>query len=229
MKTEITDELLYQCAPKAEEELTKEIPDHPKLPFAPSALFEKKMKRLIFKSRHPRVRAHVQSAGRRVAMILVLVAVIGAALSAGVNAAIRFRMRLLERDQHGEYLEERYLVEGEGGESLKTFTYVPSGYALTDEEYVEDSYSGEFADQEGHRIVFLQARVSDHGTTVRDSDFEESHTVEVNGTQVLIGITKEGWRECFWLERDIWNSLYAQDLSEAELVKMIQSMKVKKE
>ncbi len=224
MKIEVTDELLYQCAAKADRELFDEIPDQPDLPFTPSVAFEKRMKKLMRQSRHPKRRWNAMSAGRRVAVVAIVVFAIGAVLSAGVKAAIEFRMRVVERRQHEEYLEERYSVEGEGGESLKVFTYVPSGYTLKDEEYVEDSYSGEFENQAGQRIIFLQARVKDHSTTVRDSEFEESHTVNVNGMEVLIGITKEGWRECFWLERDIWNSLYAQDLSEEELVKMIRSM-----
>lgn len=221
----VNDELLYLYVPLADQQLLNEIPDQPDPGFLPSRSFRKKMKKLLRQSRYPKLHFHYMSAGRRIAMIVILLFAVSAVLSVGVKAAINFRLKVIEHKEYEDYVEDHYSVEGNGGGIFKKFIYLPPGYELKDEDYSEDSYSGEFMNQEEKQIIFMQVKMSDNITIARDNEFVESHTILLGENEVLIGVTEDGWHECFWTERDIWNVIYAESLSEEEIIKMINGMK----
>ncbi|MCU6762531.1 Uncharacterised protein [uncultured Roseburia sp.] len=224
MRIEVTDELLYKYVPKADQELLDEMPEQPDLNFTPGIQFQKRMNKLKRQSRHPGRHFHYMSAGRRIAMIILLLFAISTALSAGVKAAINFRMKIVETKKNEKYVEEEYSIDGTGYGSLKKFSYIPSGYLMEHEELSDNSYSGEYENGEGSLLVFQQTILEDGAVTARDAEFSESHYAQVRGNDVLIGTTPDGWKECFWVEEDIWCVLLAEDLPEEELIKIIEEM-----
>lgn len=218
----ITDEWLYEQMPKAEKAILDEVPDQPELPFEPSEKFERRMKRLIRQSRHPKMYfRHMNRAGRVAAMFVVGIMIIGA-MTLGTKATEPLRIEIKEQIWHEGSVEEYYSVTGEG--RIKYLTYVPDGYEKLYEEEIEGSYGTEYENIFGKKIGYSVWILSDGSGTLRDTEFERVEYVEMRGTTIEIGYKDTGWVNCYWIEDNAIYLLDTQDVDKEELLKMISSI-----
>lgn len=213
----ITDEWLYEQMPKVEKAILDEIPDQPELPFQPSAKFEKRMKRLIRQSRHPRMHFRYMKKTGRIAAVVVLGAVITGAATFGVKATEPMRMEIMDQTWHEDYVEEHYHVTGEG--RVKYLTYIPEGYELVEED--KDAYWAEYQNASGDKIEYNVWVLSDGASVTRDTEFERVEYVELRGTTIEIGYKDTGWINCSWKEDNALYFLGADNLEKEELIEMI--------
>ena len=224
MRIHVTDELLYKYVPVADRELLHEVPDDVKPDFVPSDRFRKKMKRLIRKSRHPKLHYQFMRTGGRAAVIVILIFAATAALTVSVKAIKQFRIRISDRIWHQGYVEERYSVSRESGETMKQLTYVPEGYELKSDEKKENTWAQHYENQDGKRIVLMESYIDDGTAVNRDSEFQNVEYKIVRECDVMIGEKEEGEISCFWMEGDIYYTLLSEDVSKQEMVKMIENM-----
>ena len=224
MKLKITDELLYQYVPKADQELLDAVPDRPDPGFEPGIRHKKQIQKLLRQSRRPNRHFRYMSAARRAAVIAVLAAAVCGAVPAGAKAAERFRIWAVQQRIRNDRIEEHYKVEGTGTDRLRVFGYIPQGYQLTEEENTGETYTGQMENEKGELIVFSQAVLDDGAMVERDAALKDVHEISVRGLKLQIGIDDDGWRSAYWIDGNVYCTVVAQNLSEDELIRMIEGM-----
>lgn len=219
----VTDEMLYKYVPLAAEELLREYTETTELPFQPSESFEKKMKKLIRQSRHPKMHFRFMSAAGRVAAIIVICVALLAATTFSMKAADVLRIRLREQIQHDGYVEERYSMTGEG--QLRYFTYVPVGY---EQEYFEEDefgYVQKFVDTDGDKILIRTVLILDSTVVVTDSEYVECYEKTIESQKCTVGTKEDGSTNYVWIRDGTRYEVSGNNLSEDEIGNMIVGLK----
>ena len=220
MRTDITDEYLYRIMPKVAELMIADIPDNPEMPFEPSKEFEKKMKKLIRKSKHPKRYKLWNQKFTIVAVLVIAIVGAGAALVASVQANEELRMWIKERIVMEDGVMEYFEVSGKG--TMKRLTYIPEGYELVKED--ESVYLAEYENESGIGFIF-NAWIIDEGTMIfRDTEYVNKETLYINGNEISLGYKDSGMKKAEWYEDNMYYLIIFDDEDNDEIIKMIENM-----
>lgn len=218
----ITDEWLYENIPKVEKKMLDKIPDQPEMPFRPSKRYERRMKRLLRQSRHPKMNYRYMKTSGRIAAMVVLCLGIAGASAFGIRAIEPLRMAVAERIVYDDRVVEYYSVTGEG--TIKYLTYVPEGYEMVDEDELgENYYWVRYENSFGNFIVYDVWVMRDGDVVSRDTEFVETEEVVVGNRVVQIGYKDSGLIRCSWEEDNALYTLEGKYVEKEELLQMISS------
>lgn len=221
MRIEITDEYLYKIMPKVAELMLEDVPEIPDMPFKPSLEFEKKMKKLIRKSKRPGWIKVMNRKLSRVACLALCIIAIGVVLSVSVLANESLRMKLKEQIVMEDSVMEYFDVSGEG--VIKHLTYIPEGYELIFED--KDFYRAEYQNVDGDQIILDAWKIEDGAVVLRDTEFVYSETKIINGNEAIFGYKEDGVLKVSWYRENVFYQLYIDSLPEEEVVTIIEGMK----
>lgn len=221
MIIKITDEYLYEIMPKVEQQMLDEYLNRTELPFEPSRQFEKKIKRLIKKSKRPKRYHAVHSNLSRVAVLALVIIGIGIALAASVQATEGLRMKIKEQIFQEDAVVERFEINGEG--IMKYMTHIPDGYKLVEEQ--PDNYMAVYEDEKGNIIKFYVRELDSSSVVLKDTEFKNETGVMVDDREVLIGIKEDGTVRSYWYDDNMFYIIMADALSEEALVEIIKNIK----
>ena len=112
--------------------------------------------------------------------------------------------------------ESRYCVSGMTVQNRSEYS--------TEEENTGETYTGQMENEKGELIVFSQAVLDDGAMVERDTALKDVHEVSVRGLKLQIGIDDDGWRSAYWIDGNVYCTVVAQNLSEDELIRMIEGM-----
>lgn len=200
MRIEVTDEYLYNIMPKVADLMIKDIQDDPELPFEPSAQFEKKIKKLIRKSKHPKLYRAMSRKLSKVAVFALLIVGIGAALAVIAQATEELRMKIKERIVQEDAVIEYFDVSGQG--YVKHLTYIPEGYELVKEN--PDVYMAEYKNAEGDEITY-DAWILDDSTMIqRDIEFIAEKEMSIRNHNIYFGYKENGKVQVSWYEDNVF-------------------------
>lgn len=223
----ITEELLCQCAPMAEQcwldTLPKEVPEHQF-----SRRFERHMKKLIKQQRHAPAYRRTAAAMKRAAMIALVSAVVVFSSLMTVEAC---RERVLEVIVQVFQEYTAYRFESTSNDSTVpavTFGYVPEGMRQTMCDIDDFSGRGKYL-YEGDDGAYFELRQQvivenmDHRHT---SDTENTVTeyFEVDGEQA-VARTKYGETTIIWTKDNSVYTLYG-NFGSGELRKILENMEI---
>lgn len=173
---EVTDELLYQYMPIADEmdldALEAEIADEE---IVLSKKFERRMKRLMWKEEHKWV-AGFGKFMARVAVVLLCVLGVSLAVTMSVDA---YRSKFFQTVQ--EIWEDSVVHTYDVGEEGQEFvphepSYIPEGYEEVRRAEGASSFSIEYANEDGNYIFWDQKLVGEGTWSAVDSKYE----IEIN-------------------------------------------------
>ena len=220
MRIEITDEYLYKIMPKVAELMMADIPDKPEMPFEPSSEFDKKMKKLIRKSKRPGRIKGMNHRLSRVACLVICMIAAGAVLTGTVLANEIMQMKLTERIVMDDGVMEYFEVSGEG--VIKHLTYIPEGYELIAKD--EDAGVEEYQNSKQGKIVYVTWVIEDGMMLFRDTEFVNSKNQVINGKDVTIGYKGNGTLKAQWFDENVYYLIEANSLNDTEIVKMIENI-----
>ncbi len=223
----ITEELLYQCAPMAEQRwmdaLPKEVPEHQF-----SRRFERNMKKLIKQQRHSPAYRRTAVAMKRVAMIALVSAVVVFSSLMTVEAC---RERVLEVIVQVFQEYTAYHFESTSNDATVpavTFGYIPEGMRQTvcdiDDLFGRAEYLYEGDD--GACFELRQQVVVEnmyHGHT-SDTENAVMEYFEVDGQQA-VARTKHGETTIIWTKDNSVYTLYG-NFGSGELRKILENMEI---
>lgn len=221
---QITEELLYQYTPIAEDEIMSAYPSEDEVPQHKfSNRFERKMQRLIkVQKRSPQTRK-MMLAAKRIAVFLLICSAMITTCFMSVEA---FRQKVIEMVT--EVLEDmthfRFSSSAEMPEEMAEFTltYLPEDMEEIYREEPDEVLSVRilYEDPEGNQLmVSQQAMGSSAGYDVLiDTEGTSSSTISIHNEEALL-VTKEEWSAIMWEDGQyVW--LITGDISADEITKV---------
>lgn len=221
---EVTDELLYQYMPIADEmdldALEAEIADEE---IVLSKKFERRMKRLMWKEEHKWV-AGFGKFMARVAVVLFCVLGVSLAVTMSVDA---YRSKFFQTVQ--EIWEDSVVHTYDVGEEGQEFvphepSYIPEGYEEVSRIDVNYIYSIRYEDSKGNRIVWDQYTVVDGSHHVLDSDYIKVETEKTDKGIITIYYYSEDYMKIYYEDEQYIILITANNLEKDELCKMLESI-----
>lgn len=225
----MTDEMLVKAAEEANHALLESLPGKEACPHVFSDLFEKKMQKVIRRANHPNRYRII----RKVAVIL-LVAVLGVSGFFAANTEAREKLFGWIKEDFLSLTSYRF---GDGEGSIEhigevELGYIPDGYQEIQREKSELSMSILYEDESGRYLSFICLKESDTaGFYLVTEDYERAVAqVGEYEADVYISNNEDEGNEIVWIdeEKQVLFSIggfFEQD----ELVKMAESIKIKKE
>ena len=158
----ISDDFMKEAALELDGMMLDNLPDRGELDFSPA--FERKMKKLIYRRKHP-VMSH--PAFRVAAAILVFVLLSGAVILAIPDAQASLNS-LFAEEKKGVY--SYYLTGYVDADDLRTYHlgWIPEGYALIGERYVDSKGAANYRNQDD-RTITLNYNIQREGCDVKIS------------------------------------------------------------
>ncbi len=222
---EVTDELLYQYMPIADEmdldALEAEIADEE---IVLSKKFEKKMKRLMWKEEHKWV-AGFGKFMARVAVVFLCIIGVGLAVTMSVDA---YRSKFFQTVQ--EIWEDSVVHTYDVGEEGQEFvphepSYIPEGYEEVRRAESDTFISIEYMNSESNYIYWDQNIVGAGSWSTVDSSYE-TQTIELNNSGVItIFYYGNDYLTAYYETEQYVYSIVADDLSDKELKSIFEGIK----
>ncbi len=212
---EVTDELLYQYMPIADEmdldALEAEIADEE---IVLSKKFEKKMKRLMWKEEHKWV-AGFGKFMARVAVVFLCVLGVGFAVTMSVDA---YRSKFFQTVQ--EIWEDSVVHTYDVGEEGQEFvphepSYIPEGYEEVRREEIIHITSIIYENENGERITWDQHMITDGSYQVLDTEYTHKESSQTDKGIVTIYYYPDGFKKAY-LEKDANIYIITADKIEVE-------------
>lgn len=220
MQVEITDEYLYNILPKVAELEIRELEEE-KLEFIPSRKFQQKMKRLVRKSKYPKIYRFIEQKAVRAASWIIAVLGLCAVTAFTVKATEELRLKIKEQIFYDGYVVESYEVSGEG--QIKYLTQIPEDYKLIEEQWNDHDYWAQYENSEGeifsYSVWFIDASTS----ISKDTDFARVETVTIDDMTISIGYKENLGTRTYWYENNLLYILDATALDKEQIVNMIES------
>lgn len=221
---EVTDELLYQYMPIADEmdldALEAEIADEE---IVLSKKFERRMKRLMWKEEHKWV-AGFGKFMARVAVVLLCVLGVSLAVTMSVDA---YRSKFFQTVQ--EIWEDSVVHTYDVGEEGQEFvphepSYIPEGYEEVSRMSLDYMVSTIYENADNKVIVWDQYKVLDGSTQILDLEFIEMETSVFQDGIATVYTYKEGVIKVYY-ETDEYVILLTTDgITKDEIYQMLQSI-----
>lgn len=225
----MTDEMLVKAAEEANRVLMESLPDKEACTYIFSDSFEKKMQKVIRRANHPNRYRII----RKVAVIL-LVAVLGASGFFAANTEAREKLFGWIKEDFLSLTSYRF-GDGEGSiEHIEEVElgYIPDGYQEIQRRKSELSMSIVYEDENGRYLKIRCMGQSDtSGLYLVTEDYEKMITqVGEYEADVYISTDGEEGNAIVWIDKEESVLLYISGfLEQNELVKMAESIKIKKE
>ena len=221
---EVTDELLYQYMPIADEmdldALEAEIADEE---IVLSKKFERRMKRLMWKEEHKWV-AGFGKFMARVAVVLLCVLGVSLAVTMSVDA---YRSKFFQTVQ--EIWEDSVVHTYDVGEEGQEFvphepSYIPEGYEEARRIETENMCSIQYENQEEGYIQYDQILIRDEGWNILDDNYVEEIICRTDKGMLKIYVYEDGFFRTY-LETDLYVYLLtAESIESSEIEKIYNSI-----
>ncbi len=221
---EVTDELLYQCMPIADEmdldALEAEIADEE---IVLSKKFERRMKRLMWKEEHKWV-AGFGKFMARVAVVMLCVLGVSLAVTMSVDA---YRSKFFQTVQ--EIWEDSVVHTYDVGEEGQEFvlyepSYIPEGYEETIRFATENTATIEYVNIDGKYICFDQIIVEDGDWSSLDVEYESKIVKKVGSGILTIYAYKDGFVRAYYEKAQNVYILTTDSLSNEEIINIFDSI-----
>jgi len=226
----ITDDMLYQSAPKAEKLWLDMLPSYDELPKHKfSKGFERKMKKLLRKQRRSPILNQFIYASKRIAVIVLAVLTVSFSCLMCVEA---YREKFIEVII--EIFEEltRFSFSSSCTEKKElgeiTLDYLPDGMLEVYRECSSKNHSQSiyFEDMEGRRISIDQDIIASgkQSTMILDTEDADVSTIDFNGHEATL-IVKGVHTTLMW-EDDVSVILVSGDFSADEILKVASKIRI---
>ena len=231
--TEITDQVLYQYVPIVDKAVLNDIPmktDH-----AFSRKFERRMEKMIRMERrgkfhHSKNYYRVMRIGRKVAILLLAVLILGIILTLGVEAfRDKFFHVIKSYDGIGKFWNMVYVdVEESSTFGLKEPQYIPEGFILVDAYEGRAVRDWAYEGPDGAILMVENRKIGEGMTESRDAEYDIAETVVIHGVDatLLTRYGEWGYRDLFWYEKDMRYTVYSSiDVPAEELIRIAEEMR----
>lgn len=228
-KIEITDELLQKYVSIADKILYKDIPMQGTYEF--SDKFESRMEKLTGRAEHSKFYRTIADMGRRVAIIILAVLVLGFTVTMSVEAFREKFFSFIKYEVIGGFLEYQFEIEEDEDNTsghVKSLQYIPEGYTLTDFCHELPVWYEMYTGQNGEMIMIDNTLISDGMVMGMDSeyDLEEHLVIQGHDAVYLVRYGERGYRKLYWFEKDMFYQVYTMlDVSKEEVIKVAENMK----
>ena len=221
---EVTDELLYQYMPIADEmdldALEAEIADED---IVLSKKFERRMKRLMWKEEHKWV-AGFGKFMARVAVVLLCVLGVSLAVTMSVDA---YRSKFFQTVQ--EIWEDSVVHTYDVGEEGQEFvphepSYIPEGYEEVSRYIADGTLSVEWSNMAGEDIYWDQVVVEQGTWNTLDADYKMMVTKKIDGSVLVIYYYEGGFVNAYYEVGQYVYMLSADNLDEEEISTIFKSI-----
>lgn len=220
----ISDDLLYQLVPKAEELLLNQIPSDEEIDHKFSKCFERKMKKLIKDSK----RSNAAKMLRKIAMIFFVVLSILSISIVSVEALRVRAFRVIKKIYEEftqikfEYYDEPVDQEDIGFIVMKPY-YLPEGYEEIDCIEMDTAVIIIYENQQEGQIIYRQNKIEEYGTTIIDTEDVEIQDIRIKGNEGQI-IIKGERNHIVWFSDEYHYSIIST-VGRKELIKIAESIK----
>ena len=221
---EVTDELLYQYMPIADEmdldALEAEIADEE---IVLSKKFERRMKRLMWKEEHKWV-AGFGKFMARVAVVMLCVLGVSLAVTMSVDA---YRSKFFQTVQ--EIWEDSVVHTYDVGEEGQEFvphepSYIPEGYEEVRREKLDRALYIQYENKDERCIYWDQEVVGQNSWNGLDIEYEEKFIKKIGNDVVTIYYFSDGYISAFCETEQYVYIVSADDLSMEEVYKIFESV-----
>lgn len=221
---EVTDELLYQYMPIADEmdldALEAEIADEE---IVLSKKFERRMKRLMWKEEHKWV-AGFGKFMARVAVVLLCVLGVSLAVTMSVDA---YRSKFFQTVQ--EIWEDSVVHTYDVGEEGQEFvphepSYIPEGYEEVRRVETGKSVSIEYANEENNYICWDQELIKYRTWNILDTEYSTKIEEIINDGILVICFYQDGFINAYYEKEQYIYILAADDLEKEQIEKIFESI-----
>lgn len=222
---EVTDELLYQYMPIADEmdldALEAEIADEE---IVLSKKFERRMKRLMWKEEHKWVVGFGKFMAR-VAVVLLCVLGVSLAVTMSVDA---YRSKFFQTVQ--EIWEDSVVHTYDVGEEGQEFvphepSYIPEGYEEVRRYQQNEMLSIVYENTDGERISWDQMKVENGDWTAQDIEFVSEEIFNISSGILKIQCYENGQKSAYYEKSQYVYIIVADKLDNDDLIRMFEDIK----
>lgn len=226
----ITEEMLYECAGKAEELWLSTFPSNDEIPEHKfSKGFERKMKKLLQTQRRSPALNRFISASKRVAVFALAVLTVSFSCLMCVEAYREKFLKIITdvfEDLSRFSISSSWSTNPELGE-IK-YGYLPEGMSEIDREYNSETHSQiiYFEDAEGRYLEISQDIMisGKESTLIVDTEDAEVSTINLNGREATMIV--KGLHTILMWEDDIFIMLVSGDFPPDEILKVASEIRI---
>ena len=224
-KVKVTEELLRDAFLKLSDELIKEWENIPDTDHKPSEDFEKKIKKLIGKTKNRELYKELLNIGKVAAAFIIIIgiALFGSTMKVKADPHLYFKkMEVLLNDAsmyvYDEELNNYYLT-------LYEPTYVPEGYEEVSREMEDTGINIRYKNKQGENITWKQLLITNTTIIGTDSECNVEIDTEYAGENISLNIYKDGYKRLYYETGNCIFKINANDITIEDMYKMIEDMK----
>lgn len=222
-KINVTDEWLYKYMPIVDEAIIRELESSTDYEYQFSDKFEKQMKKLIERERHPWLEVFYRILKKAAVLFVCMISSL-VIVSMSVEA---YRVKIF--DTIKTIWEDSVLYSYFTNQNQKAFQchepgYILEGYQETERILLEYWFSVIYTNEEGDMITWDQMLVQDEGKIVTDIEYDQQITKEINGMNVVISIYSNGFVSAYCEQDEYVYILTADEMSVDEVCLIFDSI-----
>ena len=224
-KVKVTEELLRDAFQKLSDELIEEWENIPDTDHKPSEDFEKKIKKLIGKTKNRELYKELLNIGKVAAAFIIIIgiALFGSTMKVKADPHLYFKkMEVLLNDAsmyvYDEELNNYYLT-------LHEPTYVPEGYEEVSRVEDERGINICYEDNHGESITWKQRLIVNTAVLGTDSEYNGEIETEYAGENIKLDIYKDGYKRLYYESGTCIFKLNANNITVEDMYEMIKDMK----
>ena len=221
----VTEELLRDAFQKLSDELIEEWENIPDTDHKPSEDFEKKIKKLIGKTKNRELYKELFNIGKVAAAFIIIIgiALFSSTMKVKADPHLYFKkMEVLLNDAsmyvYDEELNNYYLT-------LYEPTYVPDGYEEVSKNLDEVGIIIKYKNNQGKSIVWKQRLILNTAVSSTDSEYNAEIETEYAGENISLNIYKDGYKRLYYETGNCVFKLNANNITIEDMYKMIKDMK----
>ena len=219
----ITDEMLRQAAEEAALSINESLPAPEECHHDFSPKFEKKLRKLEKKVKHP-----VFYQAMKAAACFLLVVSIGFTSVLAFSPEVRAAVFGWFRSVYESFYEYEFEGDPSGIESAEyQLQWLPDGYTLTSRETIAGNTDAWYENDAGKQILFSYTGATNDTGLYIDAGEGIHHTADINGNPADIYLDKDlnGRHVIVWIDAKTETLLFINGwLSEDELIQMAESV-----
>lgn len=184
-RIQVTDEWLYQYMPVVDEAIIRELESQVDESYEFSDKFRKRMRKLCRREKYMGGLQQLQKAGKRVAVIVLIIAASLMTITMSVEA---YRVRFFEsvKELLGDMFRYSYQSDETAEFEKKTPSYVPEGYELVSNDGNENITFLVYQNETGAQMIFIQQYVTDGMERYCDSEYDWVERYTIAGSPLEI-------------------------------------------
>lgn len=224
-KVKVTEELLRDAFQKLSDELIEEWENIPDTNHKPSEDFEKKIKKLIGKTKNRELYKELLNIGKVAAAFIIIIgiALFGSTMKVKADPHLYFKkMEVLLNDAsmcvYDEELDNYYLT-------LYEPTYVPDGYEEVSREVDDMGINIRYINKKGENITWKQRLIIYTNVSSTDSEYNAEIDTEYAGENIKMYIYEDGYKYLYYESGTCVFKINATDINVEDIYKMIKDMK----